>query len=128
MLFTYKSLKISLKKNQAILYWIGLKWLKNKIKEKSIYIISAAAVNINYFESANQPKGKHFKHLVIDLYGNFHFTNTDTNIPTITDADTNTNTDKKKTWSPIPIPISKKEIHRYRYEKLLDSDTDTIIF
>ena len=30
----------------------------------------------------------------------------------------------------IPIPIGRKQIHRYqyRYKKLLDTDTNTIIF
>ena len=72
--------------------------------------------------------------VVINRYGNFHLTNTDTetDILILTDADTDTNTDKKKTNSPIPIPIRRKGIHRYRcpyrYEKLFDTDTNTIIF
>ena len=65
---------------------------------------------------------------MIDRYGNFHLTdtNTDTDILIITDADT----DKKKTNSLKPIPTRRKGIHRYqcqyRYEKSLD--TDTIVY
>ena len=45
--------------------------------------------------------------LVIDRYGNFHLTDTDTDMLIITDADT----DKKKINS--RIPIRRKGIHRY---------------
>ena len=66
--------------------------------------------------------------LVIDGYGNFHLTDTDTDMLILTDADTDT--DKKKTYT--LITIRRRGIHRYqcRYEKLLDTDTDTdnIIF
>ena len=41
--------------------------------------------------------------LVIDRYGNFHLTDTDTNMLIITYA--NTDTAKKKMNSPIPIPL-----------------------
>ena len=52
------------------------------------------------------------KIVVIDRYGNFHLTATDMLI--LIEL----------------IPIRRKRIHRYRcqYEKLLDTDTDTIIF
>ena len=68
--------------------------------------------------------------LVIDRYGNFHLTDTDTDTDMLIITDANTDTNKKKTNSPIPIPIPirRKGIHRYQYEKLLDTDTNTIIF
>ena len=55
--------------------------------------------------------------LVIDWYGNFHLTDTDTDMLIITDADTDkkenkfTDTDNQKRNSPIPI----WKIIRYRY-------------
>ena len=59
--------------------------------------------------------------LVIDRYGNFHLTDTDMHIITYTV------TNQKKTNSSILIRYEKIVRYRYRYEKLLDTDTDTII-
>ena len=98
------------------------------------YTVGAKKIYANICNTSMNTSMKHpmnnvwFDHnlVVIYRYGKFHLTDTDTNndMLIITDADTDTN--KKKTN--LPIPIRRKGIHRYQYEKLLDNDTDPIIF
>ena len=110
----------------VVLYTYSLPWYS---AQPANWTCDNILVTTLTFSSQTSPLGpQKDKNNTIDWYGNFHLTDTDTDMLTMTDADTDT--DKKKTNS--PIPIKRKWIYRYRcqfwYEKLLDTDTDTVIF